>query len=163
MTWTLPVQSITADALEGIGHVLAPQGEPRVINGGASRKWDRLLPPEAFDRRMNLGLILTSPWGPRLSYVERHCHTHQFFMPTEQGRYCFVIGGNSENGPVRDDLRALICEAGEGVSFSPGTWHSPLMPLDGAVMFLTAMRQSDVPDIDMHQIDVELKIQQGEQ
>lgn len=161
MTQKLPVRPMTPQSLEGTGHVLAAHADPRPLNGGASVKWDRLMPPEAFDAPMNLGLIRTSPWGPRLTYLERHRHTHQFFMPVRRGRYCVVVGGNREDGPQRDDLQAFLCAAGEGVSFSPGTWHSPLMPLDEALMFLTAMRDSDIPDIELRQIDHELQLPTG--
>lgn len=162
MTYRLLAQPLTMDLMKGQGHVLAPHGSPRSINGGLSQKWDRLLPPDAFEMPMNLGLIRTSPWGPRIPYVERHQYTHQLFMPTTAGRYCVVVGGDREDGPEPGDLRALICAAGEGVSFSPGTWHCPLMPLDEPLMFLTAMRQSESPDIDIHRLNDQPEIQVGD-
>lgn len=161
MNYPLTAQPITARALDGQGHLLAPHAEPRTINGGLSQKWDRLLPPSAFEKPMNLGLIRTSPWGPHIPYLERHRYTHQLFMPTTPGRYCVVVGGDCSDGPQPGYLKALICEAGEGVSFSPGTWHCPLMPLDEPVLFLTAMRESPSPDIDIHWLDDQPQIQAG--
>ena len=149
----VPVRPLSPDGLDGIGRVIGTHDRPRIINGGVSEKWDRLVPPEAFGHPMNLGILRTSPESLAVSRLERHLHTHQFFVPMAPLRYVVVVAGNDPAGPRADQLRAYLSDGTTGVDFHPGTWHSPLIPLDEPVPFVTAMRDTEVPDLDLRELD----------
>lgn len=155
MTWpeAVTAQPLTEDALDGIGQVLGRHGIPRVINAGLSQKWDRLVPPAAFERPMNLGLIRTAASDPQVRFLERHQRTHQFFVPTTPGRFLVAVAGAHPEAPQPGDLRVFLVDDGQGVCFAPGTWHSPLVVLDTAITFVTAMADSAIPDLDLRPIE----------
>lgn len=150
-----PVQS---DSLDGLGSVIDTQDEPRVINDGKSRKWDRLIPPEAFEVPMNLGILQTQPGGLTLRALERHRHTHQFFVPMEPRPYVVVVAGRHSAAPQAGDVRAFLCDGTQGVCFNPDTWHSPLIPVRGTTTFLTAMRDSSTPDLDIYEFSTSVHL-----
>lgn len=156
------LRRLTEDSLHGVGEVIAATGRPRILNGGASQKWDRLVPTEAFDGPMNLGLLRTRPGALQVTRLERHVHTHQFFVPMAPLPYVVVVAGNDPTGPNLDELAAFLCRGDAGVNFHPGTWHSPLIVVREAVTFLTAMRQSVVPDIDLRELPHPISLTEGD-
>lgn len=152
MKRTLSFKEVTPTSLEGIGYVLDRSGTRRIINGGRSRKWDTLIPPESFTKATNFGIIETDPWGPEIQYLERHRHTPQFFVPLSPDPYCIVLAGNNPAGPQDQDTAAFTLSQGQGVCLSPGTWHSPIIPLQKTIAFFTAMHVSVPPDIDIEPV-----------
>lgn len=141
---TVTVEPLTSDAFGPYGHVIAAAGAARTLNGGAARKWDRLVPPEIFEMPMNLGIISARPAGRlRVTGVERHRHTHQLFVPMSPRPYVVVVAG-----PDPRRIRAFASDGSQGVCFAPGTWHHPLLPTEDEVPFLTMMRDSPEPDFE---------------
>lgn len=155
MTWPAHViaRPLTESSLDGIGQVLGRHGPPRAINAGLSHKWDRLVPPAAFDRPMNLGLLQTVSSEPQVRVLERHQRTHQFFMPTRPGRYLVAVAGDHPEAPAPRDLQVFLVDGDQGVCFDPGTWHSPLVVLEGLMTFVTAMADTADPDLDLRPIE----------
>ncbi|QVQ51380.1 ureidoglycolate lyase [Spiractinospora alimapuensis] len=145
------VERLTADSLRGLGGVVAPEGPSRLINGGAGRKWDHVVPSESLPSPVNVGLLRSEPGSLELRAVERHLHTAQFFLPTGPGPYVLVVAGNHPDAPQTEDVRAFLADS-VGVWWAPGTWHSPLLPVAAALLFLTAMRHADPPDLDLREL-----------
>lgn len=143
MTTQITVEPLTAQAFRPYGHVIAQEGPARTLNNGAARKWDHLVPPEIFEMPMNLG-ILSAAKSERLHVtgVERHLHTHQLFVPMIPRPYVVVV---ADEGPR---IRAFASDGTQGVCFTPGTWHHPLLPTEDELSFLTMMRDSEEPDFE---------------
>lgn len=145
------VERIASDSLRGLGGIIAPEGPSRVINGGAGQKWDHVLPSEVLTPPLNVGLLRSEPVSLEVRVLERHQRTAQFFVPTAPAPYVVVVAGNHPDAPQGEDLRAYLVD-GVGVWWTPGTWHSPLLPAATALLFLTAMRHSDPVDVDLREL-----------
>lgn len=146
------------------GHVLSTESEPRRINRGRSIKWDRLVPHASFSNdELNIGIIETSPSEPRVNVVERHFHTAQLFYPVTPARYLVVVGSADLDDPQAGQLKAFVASDRLGVCFAAGTWHSPLIALDGGARFFTMMRHTAVPDLDLRDLPDSLHIDLEEQ
>lgn len=147
----LKAESVTRASFSRYGYVLDNNGESRVINGGKSKKWDFLVPAETFpSRRLNIGLISTSPSPAEVPYIEKHILTDQLFYPLRPARYCVIVADPGCAEPVEKDLRAFVFDGQIGVCYKKGTWHSPIVCLDGEVPFLTMMRSASRKDLTLH-------------
>lgn len=75
----------------------------------------------------------------RLEKLERHPFASQAFMPLSTHAYLVVVAPGGER-PDEAGLRAFLAQAGQGVNFSRGVWHHPLLALGGESDFLVIDR-----------------------
>ena len=51
-------------------------------------------------------------------------------------RYLVCVAPTGKDGlPMLDGLEAFVCSPGQGVNYHAGTWHHPLVALDGPAQF----------------------------
>lgn len=68
--------------------------------------------------------------------LEKHPHSTQVFLPLRGGRFLVCVAPSLSGGaPDVSQLRAFVCEPGQGVSYHPGTWHHPIVALDEIAEF----------------------------
>ncbi len=64
--------------------------------------------------------------------LERHPCSTQVFIPMVVSRYLVCVAPTlPEGGPDLAGLKAFLCQPGQGVAYAAGTWHHPMVALDG--------------------------------
>ena len=133
----LPLEPISAAAFAPFGQVIEAGGgaAPVSINDGFAQRFDS---SAVVDTAQGHGATRVSIYRSRprvlpikLSVVERHLLGSQLFMPLAAASFVVVVAVAGPV-PVASALRAFLVSAGQGVNLKAGTWHHPLLALDGS-------------------------------
>ncbi|MEK0083102.1 ureidoglycolate lyase [Benzoatithermus flavus] len=138
-------EPLACEAFRPFGQVVAaPDDRGRPVNAGMAVRHD--LPGHL---RHRTGAALPSlaiyrcrpqPLPVAVPLLERHPLTSQTFLPLGAARWLVIVAPAGPDGsPVPTAARAFLAEAGQGISYAPGTWHSPLVALDRAGDFAMLM------------------------
>jgi ureidoglycolate lyase len=139
----LPCRPLTPDDYAPYGHVImaSPRGEPgKPANQGTARRFDHLAP--LLDLRpgvasLNVSVFRCRPWptGPfEVKLLEKHPASTQIFVPMNARRYLALVA-RGDDRPDLSTLAAFVATGAQGVSYHPGTWHHPMIALDGEIDF----------------------------
>ena len=139
---TLAIEPLDATAFAPFGDVIAPEAARAdyAINAGSARRFHALATAEAMGEgaRTVLSWVRAMPRALPLELVmlERHPLGSQAFVPLDPAiRFVVVVAGSPDAMP-----RAFLAERGAGVNYRRGTWHHPLIVLDGPGDFLVGDR-----------------------
>lgn len=148
----LQPEPLTPAAFAPFGEVLAEGlAEPDSINDGFTDRFSDIAAVDVAEAggRPMVHLYRTRAFAlPRaLTMLERHPKGSQAFMPLAAGRYVAVVAPAGPP-PQPADVRAFLCQ-GQGLNLRRGTWHHPMMPLDGPLGFLVIERGADDANCDV--------------
>jgi ureidoglycolate lyase len=140
----LKVQPLTRTAFAPFGQVIETKGvQPYRINRGTTARFDDLARLElAQDGGTPLVSIFRGqPFVPPVAIrmVERHPLGSQAFMPLSGRPYMVVVAPAQGDGRPGAPL-AFLARGDQGVNYSRGTWHHPLLALEGESDFLVIDR-----------------------
>lgn len=154
----LPLAPISAAAFEPFGQIIEAGGSaaPVSINDGFAQRFDS---SAVVDTAQGNGAPRVSIYRNRprvlpikLSVVERHLLGSQLFMPLGAASFVVVVA-LAGPVPVTSALHAFLVSAGRGVNLRPGTWHHPLLALDGSDFLVVDRRGTDgVEDCEVHSL-----------
>ena len=83
----------------------------------------------------------------RLTTLERHPHSAQFFSPLSCSEFLVAVCPSDENGmPDLDALVAFVARSGQGIVYRRNVWHHPLVALDAAAVFTVSLAKGCVDD-----------------
>jgi len=134
---------LTADAYAPFGAVVmaSPRGEPgRPVNQGTARRWDNLASLEnqrPGTAALNISVFRCEPRAPGpvpVAILEKHPASTQVFLPMTARRYLVIVALGGDR-PDLATLSAFIASGAQGISYSPGVWHHPMIALDSQVDF----------------------------
>jgi ureidoglycolate lyase len=137
----LIARPLTREAFAPFGQVLSVGGGPgSEANLGTATRFDfaARLANARSGARANLCVFRCD--GQRLplelKLVERHPYSSQAFIPMSLSRYLVVVCATLANGqPDVDALHAFIGTGEQGINYDVGTWHHPMVALDGEALF----------------------------
>jgi ureidoglycolate lyase len=152
---TLPVLPLTAEAFAAFGQVIAAAtaAQRYAINEGTAERFHDLarIDTTRDGGRPVLSLFraMPRPLPLQVKLMERHQLGSQAFMPLGAQRFLVLVAPPGP-APTAQDLRCFIAAPGQGVNFDAGTWHHPLIALDGGGDFLVIDRAAaeGAPDCD---------------
>ena len=142
---TLPVLPLTAEAFAAFGQVIAADtaAQRYAINEGTAERFHDLarIDTTRAGGRPVLSLFRATPrpLPLQVKLMERHQLGSQAFMPLGCLRFLVLVAPPGP-APTTHDLRCFIASPGQGVNFDAGTWHHPLIALDGGGDFLVIDR-----------------------
>lgn len=142
---TLPVQPLTAEAFAPFGQVISAEtaAQRYAINEGTAQRFHDLaqLDTTRAGGRPVLSLFRATarPLPLQVMGMERHALGSQAFVPLGAQRFLVLVAAPGP-APTVDALRCFLASPGQGVNFSAGTWHHPLIALDGGGDFLVIDR-----------------------
>jgi ureidoglycolate lyase len=133
---------LTAEAYAPYGAVVmaSPRGEPgRPVNQGTARRWDNLASIENLrpGASLNLSVFRCQPRPPGpipVALLEKLPASTQVFLPMTARRYLVIVALGDER-PDLATLSAFIASGAQGISYSPGVWHHPMIALDAEIDF----------------------------
>ena len=139
----LSIEPLTAEAFAPFGDVIAARGEPRGINYGTTQRFHDLarIDCNAEGGRTIVNIFRSMPpvFPFEVRVMERHPLSSQAFMPLSGRPFLVVVAPKGEFDPAA--VRAFRAAPGQGVNFTPGTWHHFNLALDGESDFLVIDRE----------------------
>lgn len=124
--------------------------EARAANQGTAARQDFVAAIEDLRpgrARLNLAAFRCAPRGPfplRLALLEKHPGSTQVFIPMNASRYLVVVAKGGDR-PDLSTARAFLAGPTQGVSYSPGTWHHPMITLDNPTDFTCLVWEDGTP------------------
>lgn len=156
MSRVLAVSPLEAAAFAPFGTVLATGPEGIAINGGTARRFDLAgaLDLTRENGQPLLSLIRTEAVRRpvTVALLERHRLSSQTFACLSGHDFLAVVAPAGETVDPAT-VRAFRVPPGRAVTYAPGTWHAPLMALDGPADVLVIGRASPVTDCDFARLD----------
>lgn len=152
-TTTLLIEPLTRAAFAPFGDVIEAADDLLhfPINDGNTERYHDLahIDPGA-DGKAIVSLFRGQPRALPFDVVmmERHPKASQAFMPLS-GRPYLVVVAPPGDVPMAGDLRAFLCQAGQGVNYARGVWHHPLLALEQASDFLVIDRSGPGDNCDV--------------
>lgn len=141
---TLIVEPLTADAFAPFGQVIEAGKQSAIeINEGTTKRYDQLAKVElnGNDAEAAISIFRGTPRQQPIAIRMMECHPlgSQAFMPLSDQPYYVVVAlaGETVSG---DDLRCFLALPGQGVNYTSGTWHHPLLSLGEVSDFLVIDR-----------------------
>jgi ureidoglycolate lyase len=149
----LAPEPLTSEAFAPFGEVLAEDlAPPASINDGYTERFTDVAAIDVAEAggRPLVHLYRTRAFElPRaLTMLERHPKGSQAFMPVSKGSYVAVVAAAGDP-PQPSAVRAFLCRPGQGLNLRRGTWHHPMMPVDGPMSFLVIERGADDANCDV--------------
>ncbi|BGP18465.1 hypothetical protein JCM10213_003197 [Rhodosporidiobolus nylandii] len=181
----LPAVPLTPSAFAPYGSVIQSYPDERAapkeikiktVNFGTARKFNHLAPvttlpnPTGRDAEINFCVFRSEPQPPagvsaagkkqyEVKVLERHEFSSQAFVPMGgegAGRYLVLVALNSaDNIPDLNTLRAFLASPSQGISYAPGVWHHPLLPIgdspagpEAKMDFACVVGETGVPEVD---------------
>ena len=138
-------EPLTAEAFAPFGDVIEVSDRARhfPINNGNTERYHDLarLDVTSSNGHAILSIFRATPrrLPMQLLLLERHPLGSQAFMPLSQRPYLVVVAGAGEQ-PDLSRIRCFRAAPEQGVNYARGTWHHPLLALDGASDFLVVDR-----------------------
>jgi len=87
----------------------------------------------------------TLPFEVKL--LEKHPHSTQVFLPMRCSRLLICVAPALLGGaPDVSQLKAFLCEPGQGISYNADTWHHPMVALDEAAELAMIAFEDGSPD-----------------
>jgi ureidoglycolate lyase len=151
----LPVLPLTAEAFAPFGQVISAESAAQryAINEGTAERFHDLARIDTTRAGghpvLSLFRATPRPLPLQVQLMERHQLGSQAFVPLGTQRFLVLVAPPGP-APTAQDLRCFIASPGQGVNFDAGTWHHPLIALDGGGDFLVIDRAAadDAGDCD---------------
>jgi len=132
----LKAEPLTAAAFAPFGQVIEADPASAVeINAGFTTRFHRLATVET-DAQVILSIFRGRPRPLIVAMLENHPRGSQAFMPLAAQPWLAVVAET----PDRAACRAFLCRGDQGLQYATGTWHHPLLVIDGAQDFLVVDR-----------------------
>jgi ureidoglycolate lyase len=137
---TIRARVLSPDAYAPFGRVIegSAAAPEKAANQGSARKFEHLLPLENLraDAKANVSVFRCTPRTVpfEIALLEKHPLSTQMFVPMNAGRYLVVVARGDER-PDLATLQVFEATGRQGISYAPGTWHSPLVALDSETDF----------------------------
>jgi len=147
----LTIEPLTKAAFASFGDVISKaENDHFMINGGSTRRFHDLAKVETLEGGHTLiNIFEATPLIYPLSIKMVECHPRgsQAFIPMQARPYLVVVAEACDE-PTPDQLRAFIARADQGVNYHAGTWHHPVLALEGVSDFLVVDRGGEGDNCD---------------
>ena len=159
----LNVEPLTREAFVPFGDVIETDQRPfRMINNGSTRRYHSLAQVEtAYPADGDRAIIsifqaqtIKMPFTIRM--LERHPLGSQAFVPLLGRPFLVVVAPRTDHSvnndqPQLDLVRAFITNGKQGINYSRGTWHHPVLAIgDEEDDFLVVDREGAGNNCDEH-------------
>jgi ureidoglycolate lyase len=156
---------LAAEAFLPFGRVVEPDpGLGREVNAGTALRFD-LAGHFAHRTASALPILAVYRCRPQrlpaqVTLLERHPLSSQTFVPIAATRWLVIVApAVGDSGPAPAGARAFLARGGQGVSYAPGTWHSPLIALDRLTDFAMLMWEAGArQDCEVRTLSVPLRV-----
>ena len=139
----------------------APFGEVAVVGTNRSRVGERLGDArEAARPHLEIVTIAPRSLPFEAEQMERHVFSTQSFIPIDVASYLLLVAPGGSDRPDISRAVAFIARADQAITYTAGTWHLPMAPLDreGRFVVLT-WRAGDRNDEEFVAVEAAIRTQ----
>ena len=135
---------LTQKAFEAFGDVIGTEGKENItINDGFAQKYFNICTLDANEQggksALHLYVAKKREFPLRINMLEKHPFFSQAFMPRSHQPFIAVVALGADK-PDLSTLKAFITNGNQGVHYSRGIWHFPLLSLEEAEQFIVLDR-----------------------
>ena len=146
----IPV-NLTAENFSQFGEVLSIENkEFATINDGYAKKYADLAKidtqEEQGETSVHIFVAKKRLFPLQITMLEKHPFFSQTFIPKGNTPFIVVVSPPSEK-PVIENIRVFISNGDQGISYSRGVWHFPLISTKDNAQFVVIDRKHNV-DLD---------------
>ena len=146
----IPV-NLTAENFSQFGEVLSIENKEFVtINDGYAKKYADLAKidtqEEQGETSVHIFVAKKRLFPLQITMLEKHPFFSQTFIPKGNTPFIVVVSPPSEE-PVIENIRVFISNGDQGISYSRGVWHFPLISTKDNAQFVVIDRKHNV-DLD---------------
>lgn len=147
----LDIKPLTKEAFAPYGDVISvAESDHFLINDGSTERYHDLAKVELLNGgRALINIFRATPlqYPLKIKLVERHPQGSQAFIPMN-GRPYLVLVAPAGKTVSSSDLVAFIATGDQGINYHAGTWHHPVLALEGVSDFLVVDRGGEGDNCD---------------
>jgi ureidoglycolate lyase len=150
-TLKLTPEALTADNFQLFGEVLSTDNKESItINDGFASKFSDIVKldtkEESGETSVHIFVAKKRQFPLQITMLENHPFFSQTFIPKNNTPFIVVVAPPSEE-PVIENIKAFMTDGDQGVSYSRGVWHFPLISLKDNAQFVVIDRKHNI-DLD---------------
>ena len=141
----LSPEKLTAENFSDFGEVVSIESkESKTINDGFAEKFSDIATLDTLEEKGQTSVHMFVAKGRRfplhISMLEKHPYFSQTFIPRHSSPFIVVVAPPSKS-PVIENLRAFITNGQQGINYSRGVWHFPLISMNDSSEFIVIDRK----------------------
>ena len=171
-TLKLTPEILTADNFQLFGEVLSTENKESItINDGFASTFPDIVKLDTKEAEgetsVHIFVAKKRQFPLQITMLENHPFFSQTFIPKNNTPFIVVVAPPSQE-PVIENIKAFITDGDQGISYSRGVWHFPLISLKDNAQFVVidrkynsdkdSMKQCTVSKIEDVSIYVELSL-----
>ena len=157
-TLKLTPEVLTADNFQLFGEVLSTENKESIaINDGFASKFPDIVKLDTKEAEgetsVHIFVAKKRQFPLQITMLENHPFFSQTFIPKNNTPFIVVVAPPSQE-PVIENIKAFITDGDQGISYSRGVWHFPLISLKDNAQFVVIDRKHNVDKDSMKQCTV---------
>ena len=150
-TLKLTPEVLTADNFQLFGEVLSTENKESItINDGFASKFPDIVKLDTKEAEgetsVHIFVAKKRQFPLQITMLENHPFFSQTFIPKNNTPFIVVVAPPSQE-PVIENIKAFITDGDQGISYSRGVWHFPLISMNDNSEFIVLDRKNNI-DVD---------------
>ncbi len=138
-------EKLTEENFADFGEVVSIQSkESKTINNGFADKYADIASLDTKEDQgqtsVHIFVAKSRQFPLHISMLEKHPFFSQTFIPRHSSPFILVVAPPSEK-PSIEKLKAFITDGEQGINYSRGVWHFPLISINNNSQFIVIDRK----------------------
>ena len=151
----LTPEILTAENFSQFGQVISlEQKDFLTINDGYAKKYPDLATIDTQEHggttTVHIYVAKKRQFPLQINMLEKHPFFSQTFIPKDNQPFLVVVAPASDEPNIKD-IRAFISNGEQGVNYSRGVWHFPLISVRDGAQFIVIDRKHVIDSDDIEQ------------
>ena len=151
----LTPEILTAENFSQFGQVISlEQKDFLTINNGYAKKYPDLATIDTQEHggttTVHIYVAKKRQFPLQINMLEKHPFFSQTFIPKDNQPFLVVVAPASDEPNIKD-IRAFISNGEQGVNYSRGVWHFPLISVKDGAQFIVIDRKHVIDSDDIEQ------------
>ena len=151
----LTPEILTAENFSQFGQVISlEQKDFLTINNGYAKKYPDLATIDTQEHggttTVHIYVAKKRQFPLQINMLEKHPFFSQTFIPKDNQPFLVVVAPASDELNI-EDIRAFISNGEQGVNYSRGVWHFPLISVKDGAQFIVIDRKHVIDSDDIEQ------------
>ena len=151
----LTPEKLTTENFSQFGQVISlEQKDFLIINNGYAKKYPDLATIDTQEHggttTVHIYVAKKRQFPLQINMLEKHPFFSQTFIPKDNQPFLVVVAPASDEPNIRD-IRAFISNGEQGVNYSRGVWHFPLISVKDGAQFIVIDRKHVIDSDDIEQ------------
>ena len=151
----LTPEKLTTENFSQFGEVISIENKEFItINDGYANKYADLAQVDTQEENgqtsVHIFVAIKRQFPLQITMLEKHPFFSQTFIPRGNTPFIVVVSPSAEE-PVIENIRAFISNGEQGVNYSRGVWHFPLISVRDDAQFIVIDRKHVIDSDDIEQ------------